>query len=246
MKRLTLAAAFILLGMALLLTVSSPAQAIMVPLTMEDLTREADAIVIGTITEVTIGYDSNHAGIYTSVFIDVDEGLKGNVAPGAKIAISIEGGTIGSVTEWVEDQPIFTASDAGRQILVFLSKLTLARSNQIAASLQNSNYPIFQICGCFEGLATADDKFEINNILKRITPGKPTASAILSISEDSRLMNHGGSYIPDNEYNPRQPANADVITVTANDFWRNPALYFAILVLLGALVAGLLIIRRRN
>ncbi|MHB8084584.1 MAG: hypothetical protein ACYDHZ_02015 [Dehalococcoidia bacterium] len=249
MKRLTATSFFTIIGVVLILVLSSPAQAITIPMTMEDLTTGADAIIIGTIVEASSDYGSNHA-IYTSVVVDVEEGLKGNIVRGNRIVISIQGGTIGTITDWVEDEPIFTANDAGKRVLAFLDKLTPERSYQKAASLQNSVYPIFQIYG---HIFIVDDnsvdgyRWEVNGILKRITPGKPTASPTLTISENSTEANPTGN-VPDNEYDPRQPvlANADATTATTNNFWTNAALYIAILVLLGALVVGLLIIRRRD
>jgi len=106
-----------LLAIALLLGVSAqPAAGIMISLSVEELTRTSDSIVIGHVlslgkilsTEIPVRYAT----------IEVEQYLKNDLGL-ATLEVSVLGGSLDNITVWVEDQPSF---EAGERVLLFLSE----------------------------------------------------------------------------------------------------------------------------
>jgi hypothetical protein len=82
------------------------------------LVKHAVAIVIGRVVEMKAYTDPVDGRIWTLVRLDVDEILKGPVAPGP-MTIRQLGGTVGGRAAWVEGSPEFTA---GEKALLFLDQ----------------------------------------------------------------------------------------------------------------------------
>jgi len=86
----------------------------LIKMEVEDLTEEADVILIGKVTEIT-----THGGermIYRRVEVEVERYLK-NPLDSPEVFIRVLGGQIGETGVWVEDQPSF---DVGERVLVFI------------------------------------------------------------------------------------------------------------------------------
>jgi len=145
---------FAIMGLALLLIISSPAQALMIDMSLDDLAPGADAILIGTVVETTSGWNSTHTMICTSVTLSVEECLKGNIAAGTDVVISVPGGQVGEITQTISDMPGFYV---GERTLVFLNKLPAEKINQVAALQKGVAADVYQVYGCYQG------KFSVDN-----------------------------------------------------------------------------------
>lgn len=104
---------------AAILLVSSAAQGtLLVPLTIEDLTRKSDVVVRGTVLAQDARWSPDRHLIYTFVRVRVDETLKG--AADAEVMVQRPGGTLGDITQRVHGAPEFAD---GEQVVLFLARL---------------------------------------------------------------------------------------------------------------------------
>ena len=62
-------------------------------LTMEDLARKADTIVLGTVTQQESAWDAQHMAIYTTVTLAVERMLVGT--PAEVVTLQVAGGSVG-------------------------------------------------------------------------------------------------------------------------------------------------------
>ncbi len=84
---------------------------------VEDLTGEADVIVIGDVKEVASRWNLWRTTIYTYSTLSVEKYIKGTGHE--TLTIITEGGTVGDLSMWVEDVPVFTKNET---VLVFLKQ----------------------------------------------------------------------------------------------------------------------------
>ncbi len=84
---------------------------------VEDLTREADVIVIGDVKEVASRWNLWRTAIYTYSTLSVEKYIKGTGPE--TLTIITKGGTVGDLSMWVEDVPVFTKNES---VLVFLKQ----------------------------------------------------------------------------------------------------------------------------
>jgi hypothetical protein len=94
----------------------APINASMIKLSLEDLVRQSDAILIGTVIEILPSKGDIVSHTYTDAVIRPERYLYGGSGT-QNIAVRTLGGTIGGVTLWMEDQPKFTI---GEENLLFL------------------------------------------------------------------------------------------------------------------------------
>ncbi len=87
-------------------------------MSLEDLTREADVILIGDIVDVQSKWGLERDKIYTYSTVFVERYIKGGTGE-EKLTILSEGGRIGTLFIWVEDTPTFLKDE---MVLVFLKK----------------------------------------------------------------------------------------------------------------------------
>jgi hypothetical protein len=87
---------------------------------LEGLTNGADSIIVGTVVERSSYWNDEHTGIYTSVVLSVEERLKGTASQD-KITVTLPGGEVDGMWEWVSDMPSF---EQGEKAVVFLKKLS--------------------------------------------------------------------------------------------------------------------------
>ena len=98
-------------------------QALMVYQSDVELIRASDEIVYGRIVEVNSQWNAQKTHIETTAQILVADAFKNDtsVSSGSTVLVTILGGTVGDVTEWVEDMPVFvTNTDA----FVYLERLS--------------------------------------------------------------------------------------------------------------------------
>jgi len=82
------------------------------------LNDTADYIIEATVTHVETSWDELDTGIFTYTTLEIDHYVKGTPYDDASVQITTQGGTIGDLTEWVEDQPIFYEGKHVRLYLV--------------------------------------------------------------------------------------------------------------------------------
>ena len=93
----------------------------MVKMSLEDLVKEADHIVIGTVTETESSWDADGRWIRTYVSLSIDDSIKctshNGDSPGKQCMISYIGGVVGDIGLYHSDTPHFKK---GQRVLVFL------------------------------------------------------------------------------------------------------------------------------
>ena len=109
---------------------------------LEELTTDADSIIVGTVVERTSGWNDEHTRIFTSVVVSVEESLKGEVSQDS-ITITVPGGEVGEIGQWVSHMPSF---DRGERAVLFLKKLSKAKRPK--AQLPEAQ---FEVYGGFRG-----------------------------------------------------------------------------------------------
>lgn len=81
------------------------------------LISKADYIVEGTVTVVESRWNEERTGIFTYTDFTAVTYLKGTPLPASDFRIVTPGGTVGDITQAVEDQPIF---HEGRKVRLYL------------------------------------------------------------------------------------------------------------------------------
>jgi hypothetical protein len=69
--------------------------------------EKADYIIEGTVEKVESNWNQERTGIFTYTELAIEKYVKGAPFAENKIKIITPGGTVGEVSQWVEDQPIF-------------------------------------------------------------------------------------------------------------------------------------------
>jgi hypothetical protein len=98
------------------LWVAAPAMAAVAPeVSVEELARDADAVVRGTVTSATPRWAPDGRHIHTRVSLRRLSTWRG--APASEIAVDVPGGTVGDVAQVVSGAPSF---QDGEEVVVFL------------------------------------------------------------------------------------------------------------------------------
>jgi len=95
---------------------------------LKDLSKGADLILTGKVTQQTSSWNKDNTKIYTEATIQVEEYLKGN-SNESSVVVRYLGGEVGDVGELYSHMPRF---DNDEEVLVFLKR-----------DEQNSNYKVF-------------------------------------------------------------------------------------------------------
>ncbi len=84
------------------------------------VTKIADYIIEGTVEKVESRYNEGETSIFTYSDLLIERYIKGEPFAENKIQIITPGGTVGEITLWVEDQPIF---HEGKKVRVYFKKV---------------------------------------------------------------------------------------------------------------------------
>jgi hypothetical protein len=98
------------------LGLAGPGGAVMIPLTIDDLTSQAETVLTGKVTEVESTWSQDGKVIITQAKVQVDLLLKGQ-APGATVVVEYLGGEVGGLGFRVSDSPSLAA---GEEVVLFL------------------------------------------------------------------------------------------------------------------------------
>lgn len=85
---------------------------------LETLSKDAEIIITGKVTQKTSSWNEDRTRIYTSATIQVDEYIKGN-NNGSSVVVKYLGGEVGDVGELYSHMPRFEDQE---EVLVFLQK----------------------------------------------------------------------------------------------------------------------------
>ena len=100
-----------------------PGHAAMLKMSVEDLARQADTIVVGTVTQRQSAWDAQHTAIYTDVTVAVERVLAGT--PGDTLTLRVAGGIVEGMGMGTSNDPTF---QDGEQMIVFLDTTTIPSS----------------------------------------------------------------------------------------------------------------------
>jgi len=95
------------------------------------ITQTADYIIEGTVGKVESRWNQERTGIFTYTELTIEKYVKGAPFAENKIQIVTPGGTVGEISQWVEDQPIF---HEGKKVRIYFEEV---------------NGEFFIICGQF-------------------------------------------------------------------------------------------------
>jgi len=104
-------------------------------MSLADLINKASTILQGKVSKVEPHWNKDQTMIYTSVTVSVGSYLKGGNAA-RDVTIEVPGGTVGEISLWVSDTPVF---EEGQEVILFLRE------------------EYFQIVGWFQGKFTVVD-----------------------------------------------------------------------------------------
>ncbi|HEU4383896.1 MAG TPA: hypothetical protein VFR85_10410 [Anaeromyxobacteraceae bacterium] len=107
-------AAAILLGFLL---AGAAAAAVARPATVEQLAREADAVVQGRVVAMESRWAPDRRHVVTRVIVRVSRVLRGTA--GAEVALEVAGGTVGGFGQRVDAAPSF---EMGEEAVIFLRR----------------------------------------------------------------------------------------------------------------------------
>ena len=122
----------ILVVILLLLFSTASGWTLMISLSTEDLTQEAENIVVGKVVKKECRWNEERTAIYTYVTISVEEDLKGK-AGGKEIIISHLGGEVGEIGMAVSDAASFKEDE---EVFLFLKKGKKPEVKEIAGRAQ--------------------------------------------------------------------------------------------------------------
>jgi hypothetical protein len=95
----------------------------MLKMSVEDLARQADTIVVGTVTQQQSAWDAQHTAIYTDVTVAGERVLAGT--PGDTVTLRVAGGIVEGMGMRTSNDPTF---QDGEQVIVFLDTTTIPSS----------------------------------------------------------------------------------------------------------------------
>ena len=148
--------------------------ALMVKMSVEDLTKEADVIVIGDIKDVESRWSQGRTPINTHVMLSVENYIKGGEGQ-ETLTIITQGGSKWGFTVWVEDAPDFTKNE---KVLVFLKKA--GREFSVAGWAQGKyiveNEEVREISG---------EKVSLKDFLRRVEDAMPPQDAATPVRTPS-------------------------------------------------------------
>ncbi len=108
----------LLLLALVLMTVTPTSATVVVPVSDDNLVRQAVAIVVGRVKAIESHWDPAQRQIFTHITLALEEVLKGNV-PAGDLTIKQLGGTVAGLTAWADGSPEF---NMGEKVLLVLRR----------------------------------------------------------------------------------------------------------------------------
>ena len=82
--------------------------------------RVSDYIIEGRVEKVEASWNQDKSQILTHTDLSIEKYVKGAPFPQKKLKIVTPGGTVGEISQWVEDQPIF---HEGKRVRIYFEKM---------------------------------------------------------------------------------------------------------------------------
>jgi len=83
-------------------------------------TKKADYIIEGTVEKVESRWNEEKTGIFTYTELAIEKYVKGAPFVENNLQIITPGGTVGEISQWVEDQPIF---HEGKRVRIYFEEV---------------------------------------------------------------------------------------------------------------------------
>jgi len=83
------------------------------------INETADYIIEGTVEKVESKWNEENTSIFTYTTLLIEKYVKGTPSEDDRLQIITPGGTVGEVSQWVEDQPIF---HEGKKVRIYFEK----------------------------------------------------------------------------------------------------------------------------
>lgn len=185
----------LILAATLLLSIlpAGEARALMVELSLEELSSEADAIIIGRVESTASHWNTEQTSIYTTVTVVIENKLKG-LPTQDKVTIVVPGGEIDGITQLVSDTPAF---EPGEEAIIFIEQLPLQKHQRNKYQLKQ--YGVF---GNFQGkLEIRGNQVEdipldeIEELILKIVEEGSTASTLETNDSEMTLVSNY-AYVP--------------------------------------------------
>lgn len=106
----------------------------MLALDLGALVRQADTIVLGTVTHQESAWDAHHTAIHTDVTVAVERALVGS--PGDEVTFRIAGGIVGGMGMRTSNDPVFRDGD---RVIVCLNTTSVPAS---VVGMQQGTFPV--------------------------------------------------------------------------------------------------------
>jgi hypothetical protein len=84
------------------------------------ITQTADYIIEGTVEKVESSWNPEGTSIFTYTELSIEKYVKGTPFAQNKLQIVTPGGTVGEISQWVEDQPIF---HEGKRVRIYFEEV---------------------------------------------------------------------------------------------------------------------------
>lgn len=124
----------------------------MIKLSLEDLSVESEAIVIGQVQDIQCHWSMDQSVILTVVMLKVHESLKGHIA-NELIFIQYSGGEIGELGLRVSDAPEFHPEE---KVLVFIKSIKNATDPKNSMVVALNFIPSYEVFGDAQGKYSID------------------------------------------------------------------------------------------
>ena len=117
-----------------LLLVGQAGHAAMVRMSLDDIVRQSDTVVLGTVTHQESAWDTHYTAIHTDVTVAVERAIVGS--PGDEVTFRVAGGLVGSMGMRTSNDPIF---QNGERVIVCLDTTSVPAS---VVGLQQGKFPV--------------------------------------------------------------------------------------------------------
>jgi hypothetical protein len=117
-----------------LLLVGQAGYTAMLRLSLDDIVRQADTVVLGTVMHQESAWDAHYTAIHTDVTVAVERAIVGS--PGAEVTFRIAGGIVGRMGMRSSNDPVF---QNGERVIVCLDTTSVPAS---VVGLQQGKFPV--------------------------------------------------------------------------------------------------------
>lgn len=131
-----------------------PIRAVMIQLSLDDLTTRAEAIVLAEVQDLQCQWSMDKSIIVTVVILGIQEVLKGRIT-NHTVVLQVPGGIIGGLGLKVSDMPEFVPKE---RVLVFLQHLALSPEPKNAPLIMLGHFPAFRLFGAAQGKFSVDEE----------------------------------------------------------------------------------------